>query len=412
MGFRRVLPVKSRFRRAWPAAVFWAYHTAENVDSGDVELAGGKRISAEIGKLAAAVEPADRRLLLVWGGAAGLAVAVWAAASALAAGVEPSPVQVASSPDPAASASIEESLAAKLEARNAQLLRAIVTLSEDSDAMRSRLAELEKQLKTLAEIPELAGRISRMEGEVAHIAATMPFARTTRTTTVALTVPEPLAPPPTPAQAPSTAGFTDTAEAAPSPAQSIDSTAAGSPSDSPARVAVPGAAPAVASAEAANAPADPDPIETASIPEQPLDVIGEGDAMEPEELQQVQIALADPAPPANEPPAVAKPVRPPIPTPRPPQVATRTVFGVDLGRFDSIAKVQSRWQALTKKDPDLVKPLKPMVATRQGAGGQETYLVAGPFSDAGAAAVACAKFKALGATCRTTRYAGEQPLRP
>jgi hypothetical protein len=83
------------------------------------------------------------------------------------------------------------------------------------------------------------------------------------------------------------------------------------------------------------------------------------------------------------------------------------VFGVDLGRFDSVAKVKSSWNAMTKKDPALVKPLKPMIATREGTKGRETFLVAGPFADAGAAAVACAKFKAIGATCRTTNYSAD-----
>jgi hypothetical protein len=150
-------------------------------------------------------------------------------------------------------------------------------------------------------------------------------------------------------------------------------------------------------------------METASIsPDNaPLDVIGEGDAMDPGELREMELALADPSPSAADPQMSAQAVRVPLPAPRPPQVATRTVFGVNLGRFDSVAKVQSRWKALTKKDPALVKPLKPMIATRNSEQGRETYLVAGPFADAGAAAVACAKFKALGATCRTTNYSAD-----
>jgi hypothetical protein len=150
---------------------------------------------------------------------------------------------------------------------------------------------------------------------------------------------------------------------------------------------------------------DPDPVETASI--NPDEIIGEGDAMDPGELREMEVALAGPSASSVEPKVSAKPVTTPVPTPRPPQVATRTVFGVNLGRFDSVAKVQSSWKALTKKDPALVKPLKPMIATRDGEKGRETYLVAGPFADAGAAAVACAKFKALGATCRTTNYSAD-----
>jgi hypothetical protein len=355
----------------------------------------------EIGRLVAGLEPADRRPLLVWGAGAGLAVAVWAVASAFAAEPGPDPLLIAALPDSGAPAGVGASAAAKLEARNAQLLRAIVTLSDDNDAMRARVAELEKRFQTVSAIPELAGRMTRMEGEVAHIASTMPFARTTTTTTVALTDPAPLAPVPAPLQAPA-----NPANVAAAPAPPVNQPAEAKNAD---RLFAEDMAEAdVAAAEPPDPALDPDPIETASIdPDAPADVFGEGDAMEAENLEEVEIALADPASLATASPAIARAPPVPIPTPRPPQVATRTVFGVDLGRFDSVAKVKSSWNAMTKKDPALVKPLKPMIATRQVNGGRETYLVAGPFADAGAAAVACAKFKAIGATCRTTNYSAD-----
>jgi hypothetical protein len=365
----------------------------------------------EIGRLVAGFEPSDRRPLLIWGAGAGLAVALWAVASAFAAGAEIDPINVAGLPDSAVSADINQSAAAKLEARNAQLLRAIVTLSDDNDTMRNRVAELEKRLQTLSAIPELAGRMTRMEGEVAHIASTMPFARTTSTTTVtaALTDPAPLMPLPAPLQAP--ANPVAVAAPAPQPADApVPSLPPGPAAASDTkRAALPVADDAaeaeVAAAEPPDPALDPDPIETASI--DPDEIAGEGDAMDPAELREMEVALADTSPPAAGSPVIAKAFPPPVPTPRPPQVATRTVFGVNLGKFDSVAKVKSRWNALAKKDPALVKPLKPMVAARDGRAGRETFLVAGPFTDAGAAAVACAKFKALGATCRTTNYSAD-----
>jgi hypothetical protein len=72
--------------------------------------------------------------------------------------------------------------------------------------------------------------------------------------------------------------------------------------------------------------------------------------------------------------------------------------------------LESKWKVLAKKDPSLVKRLTPMVATRDGMMGNETHLVVGPFADAADAATACAKFKAIGATCRTTDYPGDRPL--
>ncbi len=352
----------------------------------------------EIGRLVAGVEPADRRPLLIWGAGAGLAVVAWAVASAFAAEPGPHPLRVVALPDSAAPAEVDASTAAKLEARNAQLLRAIVTLSDDNDAMRTRVQELEKRLQTVSAIPELAGRMTRMEGEVAHIASTMPFARTTTTTTVALTDPAPLAPVPAPLQAP-----VNPANVAAVPAPPASQPEEAKNTD---RLPTENATEAeVAATEPPDPVLDPDPIETASI--DPNEIVGEGDAMDPDELREMDVALADTSPPAANTPVIAKTPPVPLPKSRPPQVATRTVFGVNLGKFDSVAKVKSRWNALAKKDPALVKPLKPMVAARNGAEGRETYLVAGPFADAGAAAVACAKFKAIGATCRTTNYSAD-----
>jgi hypothetical protein len=369
-------------------------------------LVGGKQIRADIGRLVAGFEPADRRSMLLWGAGAGLAVVVWAVASAFAAAPGIDPIHLASIPDSGAPAELGRSAMSKLEARNAQLLRAIVTLSDDNDTMRNRVAELEKRLQTLSEIPALDGRLTRMEGEVAHIASTMPFARTTRTATVtaALTDPAPLMPVPAPLQAPPAPQAAAVAVAPPATSPPVVASATPALPAPQTRTAAAPVADVAAEAEiAATEPQEPaldlDPVETASI--DPDEIIGEGDAMDPSELREMEVALAEPTPP------VVPKVAVPLPKSRPPQVATRTVFGVNLGKFESVAKVKSRWNALAKKDPALVKPLKPMVAARDGADGRETYLVAGPFTDAGAAAVACAKFKAIGATCRTTNYSAD-----
>ncbi len=100
----------------------------------------------------------------------------------------------------------------------------------------------------------------------------------------------------------------------------------------------------------------------------------------------------------------------PVPERRPAQVATRTSFGVDLGSYGTLQMLESKWKVLAKKDPALVKRLTPMIATRDGTMGDETHLIAGPFADAADAATACAKFKSIGASCRTTPFPGDRPL--
>ena len=385
---------------------------------------------AEIGKLVAAVDRGDRRSLIAWGAVAGLALIVWAVAALSQEGPRAVPEAGPARAAAGAPVAVAESAVTKLEARNAQLLHAVVVLSEDNDAMRLRVAQLEQRLDTLSGVGELAARLSRVEGDLAHLSSTIPFARTAP-------MPEEMAPtlppvaaaaapaPPVAASPPPLSADISAAPAANGmeapPTAEPESVQAGKNTD---RLIPDDPAPLAQMDSAADTDADPDPVETASIdPAAPFDAHDPDPAMTESDpalaTQGSETAAASGNDLAPEGRSAATFGGPPVPPPRPrtvdrttppAQVATRTAFGVDLGRFDSIAMLESKWRVLAKKNPGLVKRLTPMIATRDGIIGPETHLVAGPFADASDAAVACAKFKAIGAGCSTTSYSGDRPL--
>ncbi len=147
-------------------------------------------------------------------------------------------------------------------------------------------------------------------------------------------------------------------------------------------------------------------------------------------------AAVDPAPPVPAPPSAA-PATAPVPTPSPAAVQAvqqppaappapapttqgpeaqdstviRTEFGVDLAGEQSIEALRSRWQQLRAQHGPVLEGLRPIVAiqdgTRPGAA-VELRLVAGPLSNANAAARLCATLSLAGLNCKPTVFDGQR----
>ncbi|MCZ8314799.1 hypothetical protein [Phreatobacter sp.] len=142
--------------------------------------------------------------------------------------------------------------------------------------------------------------------------------------------------------------------------------------------------------------------------------------------------VADPLPAATAAPATAPvptpspapvqavqtpPPAPPVPAPttQGPEAqdstAIRTEFGVDLAGEQSIEALRSRWQQLRAQHGPVLEGLRPVVAIQEGArpgATVELRLVAGPLSNANAAARLCATLSLAGLNCKPTVFDGQR----
>ena len=89
----------------------------------------------------------------------------------------------------------------------------------------------------------------------------------------------------------------------------------------------------------------------------------------------------------------------------------RTEFGVDVGGANSVAGLRALWRGLLKSKSNApLSSLRPIIVIREGTGGlgMQLRLVAGPFSDAAAAAKICATLAANDRSCETTVFDGQR----
>jgi hypothetical protein len=90
----------------------------------------------------------------------------------------------------------------------------------------------------------------------------------------------------------------------------------------------------------------------------------------------------------------------------------RTEFAVDVGTANSVGGLRALWRGLLKsKSNAALAALRPIIVVKEGNNGlgMQLRLVAGPLSDAAAAAKICAAMlEAKRATCETTVFDGQQ----
>jgi hypothetical protein len=108
------------------------------------------------------------------------------------------------------------------------------------------------------------------------------------------------------------------------------------------------------------------------------------------------IALAAPVPGVSEPATGSEVVR--------------TEFGVDLGGANSIEGLRGLWRGVVKAHPEPFASLQPriLIRERNDGWGLQLRLVAGPLSDAAAAAKICAPLTESSRACDTTVFEGQR----
>ena len=88
----------------------------------------------------------------------------------------------------------------------------------------------------------------------------------------------------------------------------------------------------------------------------------------------------------------------------------RTEFGVDLGGANSIDGLRALWRALLKSNGAAITSLRPIIVVkeRNNGLGMQLRLVAGPLSDAAAAAKICAALIESERSCETSVFDGQR----
>jgi len=89
----------------------------------------------------------------------------------------------------------------------------------------------------------------------------------------------------------------------------------------------------------------------------------------------------------------------------------RTEFGVDVGGANSVGGLRALWRGLLKSKSNApLAALRPIIVVKEGSGGlgMQLRLVAGPLSDAAAAAKICATLIENQRTCETTVFDGQR----
>src|ERR1700744_3123099 len=110
------------------------------------------------------------------------------------------------------------------------------------------------------------------------------------------------------------------------------------------------------------------------------------------------------------PKAVAETVPEPV-SAAPALTVRRTEFGVDVGGGNSIPGLRALWRGLLKsKANTALTKLRPMIVIKENTNGlgMQLRLVAGPISDAAAAAKICAPLTVSERNCSTAVFEGQR----
>ncbi len=263
-----------------------------------------------------------------------------------------------------------QSVAKDSQSEARRLASAIDTLNGDRDRLYSRVTVLEQGLDSVT------GSIARQSS-----AAGSPQAGPSLLSTLeqpAFLTPPPVAAVPTTTVAALTEKARDTA-----PRQ---------PGSMPASSETANATPATPLMPAKSIMAPPDPAAAKLIePEQPPEVITATPVPE--------VVAAAPAAPE---PALSN---------TPSEIAVqRTEFGVDLGGANSVEGLRGLWRALLKSNGAAIASLRPIIVVkeRNNGLGMQLRLVAGPLSDAAAAAKICAALIESERPCETSVFDGQR----
>ncbi|MGM4987756.1 hypothetical protein [Tardiphaga sp. 841_E9_N1_2] len=287
--------------------------------------------------------------------------------------------QVATSDTFARQAQQIQLVAKETQAEARRLTLAIETLNSDRDRLYARVTSVEQGLDSVT------GSIKRQTIPTPTAATTTPAPQPSATASVvappAAAEPKPVAElpsiPSTPVIGP-VAAIAPPAETTPAkPAQTAASSIINPPASAP-----------LVTWKSMTAPPDA----AAAKLSEPAPTI-EAPPAAPETTASVQPAATEPTPTAIE--TVATPV-------------ARTEFGVDIGGANSVDGLRAIWRGMSKSRA--LNGLRPimMVKERPTGLGMQLRLVAGPLSDAAAAAKICAALTESSRPCETSIFDGQR----
>lgn len=316
-----------------------------------------------------------------------------------------------------------------------RLASAVETLNSDRDRLYSRVAVLEQGLDSvtgaIARQSSAASSLQANAGQpgAGQPGASQPGASQAKVSQASATTPVPTGPSavastPVPSPAPAS-----TASAAQTATASVElPPAAVKPSAAPVVAPVAATAPAALEKQdkqATLAPPEPSPVvKPAAAPQAALAQQASGSLMASKSM------MAPPDPAAGkliEPAAMPKMVMiAPMPVvaavaPKasdeteadPPAefVVRRTEFGIDVGGANSISGLRALWRGLLRSRANAaLTTLRPIIVIKENSNGlgMQLRLVAGPISDAAAAAKLCASLTVNDRSCSTAVFEGQR----
>jgi hypothetical protein len=256
-----------------------------------------------------------------------------------------------------------------------RLASAIDTLNSDRDRLYSRVTVLEEGLDSVT------GAIARQNSAPA-LASAAPTPSPTAETQPAPQIP------------------------APAPAASPVATTLAATADKPLAAAPEQASAAGASQRISNAPAatPATPLMASKSIMAPPDAAA-GKLIEPDPVTPPMPEVVAYAPPGDNPEADASQAA------ASQQAVQRTEFGVDVGGANSLNGLRALWRGLLKsKSTASLTTLRPIIVVKESNTGlgMQLRLVAGPLSDAAAAAKICAALIESQRTCETAVFEGQR----
>jgi hypothetical protein len=330
-----------------------------------------------------------------------------------------------------------QSVAKESQNETRRLASAIDTLNGDRDRLYSRLTSLEQGLESVT------GAIAKQNVPPPALPPVAPAAAAAISQPVAQTA----APEPAPAVAPvattttaapaieKTAAEKTATEKAPTEKPRADVKKPAVPAAAPVAAAAPSSPPAatVAAAPPAPAPSNPpaatsaEPLMASKSLMSPPDAAA-GKLIEPEPSAKTAAVTPPPATPTPAPAPMMTPaaapevaasapaadtvaVAEPAASASPPVPVKRTEFGVDVGSANSVGGLRALWRGLLKwRSNAALATLQPIIVVKEGNNGlgMQLRLVAGPLTDAAAAAKICASMTANDRHCETTVFDGQR----
>jgi hypothetical protein len=299
-----------------------------------------------------------------------------------------------------------------------RLASAVDTLNGDRDRLYSRIAVLEQGLDSVTGTisrqnsppspvtPSAAGPAPPATAAPVVSAAAAPSAPPAAAIAPAAPAPPLAADPPTPAKQ-ATNAVAPAPVAAPVPASSPATTEKSAPKTAGSE---PGAQAFV------SAPVQPAPVQPVASLVPPKSMIGPPDPaatrlIEPPVLPKTIISAPLPDVTATIPKVAEDETVSETPSAAPEVAVMRTEFGVDVGGANSITGLRALWRGLLKsKANTALTTLRPIIVIKENSNGlgMQLRLVAGPISDAAAAARICATLTVSDRSCTTAVFDGQR----